>query len=469
MRLLAFAGWLLLSFVPLCIYSQEQPDQSAAPDKIANFPTKLFDRISGQSTDLQAQLVRQTEKYLRRMGRQEQKLRARLYKQDSAKAAALYPTDPRQQYAFLAQKLRQDSTKVFSSMGPEYLPNADSLQGALGFLNKNPSLLNANPALQAKMQGSLGQLQQLQSKLQQADAIKQYIQSRKTQIQQYLSQYSHLPAGISSAFQGYNKEAYYYADQVRQYRAMLNDPDKMMQEALVLLNKLPAFTSFMKNNGFLTGLFSVPAGYGTAEGMAGLQTRDQVLAMIQNQVGSGGPSAASSIQQSLQSASQDITKLQNKLSSMGAGSGDMDMPDFKPNDQKKKTFLKRLEVGANMQTTRNNYLFPTITDLGLSIGYKLGHGNDCGVGGSFKLGWGNGINHIAFSGQGVGLRSFLDVKLKSTFFISGGFEYNYTTPFVSYQQIEHLSYWTQSGLIGVSKTIAAKGLPTNTEDTTFAF
>ena len=37
---------------------------------------------------------------------------------------------------------------VFHSMGPEYLPFADSLHGIFGFLNKNPQLLNASPALQ---------------------------------------------------------------------------------------------------------------------------------------------------------------------------------------------------------------------------------------------------------------------------------------------------------------------------------
>ncbi len=375
---------------------------------------------------------------------------------DSTKAAKLYPNDPAQQYAALAQKVRQDSAKTFSSMGPEYLPHVDSLQGMLGFLNKNPSLLNANPALQAKMQASLGQFGQLQAKLQQADVIKAYIASRKAQIQQYLSGYPHLPSGVSSAFQGYNQQTFYYADQVRQYRAMLNDPQKMMQTALVLLNKLPAFTSFMKSNGFLAGLFGVPAGYGTEQGLVGLQTRDQVLAMIKNQVGQGGSSAAASIQQSLQSAQQDISKLQNKLSSLGAGSGGMDMPNFPVNDQKKKTFLKRLELGVNFQTVQTTNFFPTTSDLGLSLGYRLGHGNTVGAGISYKIGWGNGFQHIAFSSQGLGLRSFIQIKVHSSWGLAGGFEYNYQQPFSSYQDIRNFSAWSRSGLIGVTKTVSMK-------------
>jgi hypothetical protein len=132
------------------------------------------------------------------------------------------------------------------------------------------------------------------------------------------------------------------------------------------------------------------------------------------------------------------------------------MPNFKPNDQKTKTFWKRLEYDANFQTTRNNYMFPTVTDLGLSLGYKLGHSNVVGVGMSYKLGWGNGIRHIALNSQGVGLRSYLQMKLKGSFSATGGFEYNYTTPFTSYQQLKQLQYWTKSGLVGVTKTISVK-------------
>jgi hypothetical protein len=134
----------------------------------------------------------------------------------------------------------------------------------------------------------------------------------------------------------------------------------------------------------------------------------------------------------------------------------MDMPDFKPNDQKTKTFWKRIEYGVNFQTTHNNYYFPTVTDLGLSLGYKLGHSNFVGVGASYKLGWGNGIQHVALSSHGVELRSFLEIKIKGSFSATGGFEYNYTTPFTSFQDIRQIQRWTQSGLIGISKTVSMK-------------
>ena len=449
-------AFCLAALLCLAVTISHAQSADSLTDKLTNFPSRLFGKIQSQSASINQQLTRQTEKYLARLGRQEQKIKARLYKMDSVKAAKLYPSDPAAAYASLAQKFRQDSTRVFSSMGPEYLPHVDSVQGALNFLNKNPSVLSASPAVQAKVQASLAQFQGLQAKLQQADVVKQYIASRKAQIQQYLSGYSQVPSGVTSALQGYNKQAYYYADQVREYRSMINDPDKMMQTALVLLNKLPAFTNFMKSNSFLAGLFSVPAGYGTNQPVAGLQTRDQVLAIIKNQVGQGGASGASSLQSSLQMVQQDISKVQNKLSSLGAGSGGMDMPTFPVNDQKKKTFLKRLEVGVNFQTTQTSNFYPTTSDLGLSLGYRLGHSNVVGVGISYKIGWGNGFQHIAFSSQGLGLRSFLQINVKKTWGLAGGFEYNYQQPFSSYQDIRNLSAWNRSGLIGVTKTVSMK-------------
>ena len=424
-------------------------------EKISNFPNKLFAKVNGSSLTLDRRLERQTDRYLKQMARREKELQARLSKIDSAKAASLFSNNPGQQYAAMAQNLRNDSSHKVSSMGPQYLPYADSTQSVLGFLNKNPGVLNANGGLQAKMQASLGNLQQLESKMQYTDVINQYIQSRNAQVEQALNQYSHLPGSITNLMGGYKKEAYYYAQQVQAYRSMLNDPDKMMQTALTLLNKLPAFASFMKQNGFLAGIFGVPAGYGTDQGMVGLQSRDQVLSMIQSQIGSGGPNAASALQGSLQNASKEITNLQNKVSSLGAGGGNMEMPDFKPNSQKTKTIWQRLQYGLNLQTQQSTFLFPLTTDIGLSVAYKINDKNDIGLGASYKIGWGSDFQHIQLSSQGAGLRSFADIQLKKSFYLSTGFEYNYQ-PLITTLKITSITSWTRSGLIGLSKVVSMK-------------
>jgi hypothetical protein len=460
---------MLLSCFLLPLASQAQDDAGASTtDKIINFPSKFFSRIQGKTADLDKQLTMQTEKYLAKMAKREERLKKKLYKTDSTAAKNLFATST-QQYAALAQKMRQDTGTKGQSFSGEYQPYTDSLQGTLNFLQKNPQLLGASgtinpstgtalsPQLQAQLQSSSAQLQALQAKMQDADQVKAYIQQRKQQIGDYISQHASLAGILGKQYTGLKQDQLLYSQQVQQYRDMLNNPDAMEQKALSLLNQLPAFQTFMKNNSQLAGLFNLPGNYGSAQGLVGLQTRDQVNNLIQGQVAAGGSGGAAALQSNLESAQSQLDGYKDKLSKLGQGSGDIDMPDFKPKDaQKTKTFWKRLEYGTNFQTTRDNYAFPTVTDIGLSLGYRLGNSNVVGVGGSYKIGWGNGIQHIALSSQGVGLRSFLDIKIKGSFSLSGGFEYNRTTPFASYQQFRQLDFWTKSGLLGITKTVSVK-------------
>jgi hypothetical protein len=109
-----------------------------------------------------------------------------------------------------------------------------------------------------------------------------------------------------------------------------------------------------------------------------------------------------------------------------------------------------------MQTQRATSFFPVISDLGLSIGYKLNDKSVIGFGTSYKIGWGRGWNNIRITSQGIGLRSFIDWKLKGSFYISGGYEQNYKTAFSDFFQLRNKNAWQQSGLLGLSKTVPIK-------------
>ncbi|MHA4808475.1 hypothetical protein ACX0G9_10215 [Flavitalea flava] len=436
--------------------SSASGDESVS-GKVFSFPSRLLDRIQHKTADLNQQLTRQTEKYLEQMTRREDRIRKKLYRIDSTGTKNLFAHSS-EQYAALAQKLKTDTGNRSASASGEYQPYTDSLRSTLGFLQANPQLLQASvgASVNPQLQRSVNELQALQAKLQDADQIKQYIRDRKEQISQYLSRYNNLPSSLTKEVQGMNQSLFYYSQQVREYRELLNSPNALEQKALTYLNQLPAFQDFMKKNGALAGLFGLPSGYGDPQGLVGLQTRDQISQLIQSQVAAGGAGGAAALQANLQSAQGQLDGYKDKLNQLGGGSGDLDMPNFKPNDQKIKALWKRLEYGTNFQTSRNNQYYPTVVDLGLTIGYRLGHGNSAGIGASYKVGLGNGWNHIAFSSNGLGIRSFIDVKIKASFFISGGFEYNYTTPFSAVQQLRNIDNWTKSGLIGVSKTVSVK-------------
>ena len=219
------------------------------------------------------------------------------------------------------------------------MPYVDSLKGSLAFMQQNQSGLNLSAVSQNQLTQSVGQFNELQGKLRVTDQAKTYIAERKEMMKQQLLRYAN-DAGLKKYLEDYSKAQFYFAEQLRQYHELLNSPDRVLQKALIVLNKIPAFQSYMRKWGQLANLFGVSPDYGTAAGLEGLQTRSQVQQLIQEQVGAGGSSGMAALQSNLESAHQQLDQYKGKLSSVG--SGDMDMPDFKPNQEKTKNFLKRV-------------------------------------------------------------------------------------------------------------------------------
>jgi hypothetical protein len=452
-------AFCLLAGMLLVVVVTHGQSVDSVSGKVFGFPSRLFGRIQSKTANLDQQLTSQTAKYLQRSARQEEKLKKKLYKVDSTGAKNLFATSA-QQYAALEQKIRTDTGRGAIPLRGPYMSYVDSLQTSLAFLQKTPQIVGSSADIQKQLQGSASQFQQLQAKMQDAGQVQQFLQQRKAQIGDYLRQYSQLPSGITSSFADYKKQAYYYSQQVQSYKEELNDPDKLLKTGLQVLNRLPAFTSFVQKNSMLASLLNVPSTPGSpasaipGQGMPG---RDQVLSVIQGAAGPNSQNVTAAMQQNIQSAQGEVDQLRNKIAGLGSSGGsDLEVPDFNPNDQKTRSFLRRLQVGTNLQSTHSSFLYPTTTDIGLSLGYKINSKNIIGVGASYKIGWGSDIQHIRISEQGVGLRSFLDIQIKKTWYASGGFEYNYQQPFAIQGIPRDLDSWQKSGLIGISKIISMK-------------
>jgi hypothetical protein len=442
----------------LCLAGKVSYGQSAdsVTGKLVNFPSRFFGRIQTKAAGLDQRITRSTEKYLQRLAKKEDRLRRKLFRQDSAAALRIFGKNPLDYNALLA-KLQNSGSGVASGVpaaaGGVYQPYLDSVKTSLKFLQQNKSLLNNGAQYEGAMNSSLAQVSQLQDKMQVAEAIRQQVSQHRAQLQQSLSQYAHLPAGLQSSYQGYSKEAYYYGAQLKAYSDQFNDPDKLTQKALGVLNQTPNFQSFMRTHSDLSGLFSLPGGAGLngPQALAGLQTRAGVQQQLHGQVAAAGPNGQAMIQQNIQSAKAKLKAWQDKIAQAGGGNSAMEVPDFRPNTQKTKTLWNRLQWGLNLQSLPSTYAFPTTSDIGASLAYKLNDRNLIGIGASYKLGWGKDIRHIAISSQGAGLRSFMETKIKGSFSAYGGFEYNYQEIIYSIRQISNLDYWTKSGLVGVTK------------------
>lgn len=188
-----------------------------------------------------------------------------------------------------------------------------------------------------------------------------------------------------------------------------------------------------------------------------MQTRETINKELTAKYGSLA-NVSQVMQQNAPSVESQLSDLKNKASSLASGgfgnggsSGSQPMPDFKPNGQRTKTFLKRLEYGANIQTQRLSSYFPVTSNIGAMVGYRLNDRSDIGVGLSYDLGWGTNWNNIKLTQQGLGLRSFVDWQIKGSWFLTGGYEKSYMNVFTSIQQLRNYSAWQTSGLIGLTK------------------
>src|SRR6266542_5692819 len=122
--------------------------------------------------------------------------------------------------------------------------------------------------------------------MQQAEEIKKFIRERREQLKKQLKQ-----LGLVKELKKYNKEVFYYSEQLKEYKSILNDPDKIEKKALALLSKTKIFQDFMKKNSMLSSLFRMPGDSNDPTyiaSLAGLQTRSQVNGLIQQQIAAGG-------------------------------------------------------------------------------------------------------------------------------------------------------------------------------------
>ena len=408
-------------------------------------PDKLSASVEKKLSRLKEEIVSKSEKTLQRF----QRLEERIYKKQLATKDSLQIRlkleEIRNKYKTVEEKLKNHSFVTPSNIRL-YIPHLDSLNSALKFLDQNNTTANVEEAL--------SKIESFNDKFQQAQNVKDFIRERGEILQQELER-----LGMVKQLKQMSKEVYYYSEQIKEYKVIINDPGRIEKKAIELLSKTKVFQDFMRRNSMLALLFRLPDDNDPPyiATLAGLQTRVQVNNLIRQQIAPGGLNARVQFQQSIQQEQSQMQLLKNKLIQFGKGSSDDVMPEgFKPNGQKIRSFLKRLEFGTNIQAQKSTNFFPAITDLGLSVGYKLNDKSIIGVGASYKIGLGHGWNDMELSSQGAGLRSYVDWKIKGSVWISGGYEMNYRSEFKSIDQLKYFTAWQQSGLIGLSKVIDVK-------------
>lgn len=441
----------LTLFILLLLTGHTAMAQTGADSTIDNLhriPAKYITGIDKKIDRYTGQVTSKTERTLTKLSRWENKIHGLLQKANPAAAEKLFGSN---QLTFTAmlQKLKEGES-ITSQYPVQYDSYRDNITTNLKYLQEQKS--NINSKLINLLDTASKKVADLNEEEDRSVAVQQLIKERKRQIlnesMRYISNNKYLVK--------MNKETYYYLQTLKNYKEIFNDSQKAEQTAVAVLNKIPAFQNFTQQNSMLAGLFGAPAASnGSAASMAGLQTSSSVNALIQNQIAAGGPNAMSQITGQLQAAHAELSKLKDRVLKAGGGSSDAEIPDFKANNTKTKSFRQRLEFGFDMQSIGANAYLPAKENIGLSLAYKINDRSSAGIGASYLAGLGT-IQHIHLTHQGVGLRSFIDWKLKRQFFISGGFEMNYNTVFKNFSQLQQSNIWQQSGLAGISKKMAIK-------------
>jgi len=443
-----FIAILFFFSAVLPVFGQQAAGDDSATQILLPSPQHYAEAVAAKAKSIEEKLDKKSQKALDQYKKQEAKILKKLSRLDSSAAKQLLETS-RARFQQLEEKLKNPGKLS------QYIPGLDSLSTSLDFLQANNQLVSQAKEVKEKLGDAIAKTEALKVQLQKAETIKQFLKERKELLKQSLEKF-----GLVKELKQLNKQMYYYAQQLHEYKAILKDPKKIERKALELLSKTKLWKEFFRKNSMLASLFRLPGGDpsdpANMASLAGLQTRAQVNNLIQTQISAGGPNARQQLQQNIQAAQAQLNQLKDKLLNSPSGAGG-EMPEgFKPNNQKTKTFLQRLEYGAYIQSQKATNFFPVTSDIGLSLGYKLNDKSVIGIGASYKLGWGRGWNNIRLSSQGLGLRSYVDIKLKGSFCISGGYEQNYRTSFTDFDQLRNRSSWQQSGLIGISKVVSLK-------------
>lgn len=416
-------------------------------ENLQKVPVKYLNAVENKIDKYSNRITGKTEKTLTKLSKWENKIKNILDQVSPETSAKLFSNNAIT-FSSLLKKL-QEGKAITEGYKTKYNEYRDKLTTSVKYLEDQKDKLDKKYI--QPINTTKKKLDELEQDVSNTEAVEAFIKERKQQLVNEAVKY----IGRSKYLTKIDKEAYYYVETLRNYKELFSDKKKAEEMALKLLNKIPAFKEFTQNNSMLASLFGSSANNGAVPNLAGLQTRAGVNNLIQDRLTAGGPNAREAFSQNMSQAQAVLNSLKDKVMKAGGGSSDADIPNFKPNEQKSKTFLQRLEYSSNFQFAKNNSLVPTTADIALSVGYKLNDKSVIGIGASYKMGIGS-IQRISITHQGLGLRSFIDWRLKKQFFVTGGFEMNYNTQFKNISQLQDYNSWQQAGLVGITKKLNVK-------------
>lgn len=422
----------------------DQYDQqlTKTADNLTEIPDKYIKKIDDKIEKYSQRITGKTEKTLAKLSKWENKIHKLLQKVNPEAANRLF-SSTQTTFNSLLQKLKEGEEFALQYKA-QYNQYRDNLSTGLKYIESQKDKLKTT--LAKPIEDANKKMNQLTKEVDKTEAIEAFIKERKKQLLDESIKY----IGNIKYIKKINKEAYYYVETLKNYKQLFSDPDKVETTAIELLNKIPAFKIFQRENGQLSSMYGMSTNGNVSQSLPGLPSRFIVQSYIGDKLGYTNSGAISAVKQNLKNANSEMQKLKTEINKLGGEGSDVTVPDFKPNMQKTKTLLQRLEYGTDLQFVKGSSYIPSTGDLAFKVGYKINDKSIIGFGASYRMGIGSN-NRIKITHQGIGVRSFIDWKLRKKIYLTGGFEMNYNSHFNNINQLKNSILWKQSGLLGLSK------------------
>lgn len=180
-------------------------------------PDKLFNEINKKSQRMQYKLESSTLNYLNKMEKTERRLKRRLAKKDSAAAIEIFGNTATTyaNYKKLLSEVNDGGQSLYSS-------RIDSMKSAFNFLNYN-KLLKQLPGVDKHIESGLNNLNGLQDRLNSTENIQKAILERQQYLMSKLQGFK-----MEKYLLPYKKQAYYYKQQLKVYKDIIEDPMKLV-------------------------------------------------------------------------------------------------------------------------------------------------------------------------------------------------------------------------------------------------
>lgn len=342
-----------------------------------------------------------TKKYLEKFDRHQGKFLKKLCKVNSKKADALY--------------LDWSNSKIQLKHSQNSTGNGRFSRGHGEVYNSyNDSLLSI-----LKFEGNDSSLQVIEEYKQQLndEALVHNYMIRQKDLMKKVS--SDIPS-LQKYYTPLSKDSYYLNQQLGEVQKIFQNSDKLEKEFFGRISSDPAFSKYFQSNSTLSSI-KIPENWGKT--IEGLQTNNFVKGIQSADINQLSEAGKEKIINLISEGAKSIESMKNDFPKLTNAS---DVPDFKPNALKTKSFTKRIKYGIDFQLDPSKEFYPSGILGGLNLGYQLDLNSMIGIGFAIHSLFNSKEEVKGIPDNNLSLRSFFDKRIKGVVFFTTGYERNYS-------------------------------------------